>query len=430
MKRKDIKVRINMKLWEKVKERIILYFGKAYSEVDCLLIISLLYLYKHPKYDPDTIYLVAENPSDLSEKNYKSKTICVFTYIMNRLKKYCSKCTNSQIIEWVIVSYLHHDINFYTDCITPLYTFIGSKNITMQSTTASSIDLMNLDYKNTTLIDGCAGTGSLFLGLNTYNWKAVVLNDKEPHRTNFLNVVKKKGVEFVKYFLNNDIWTLDIKKDKEKDTPERLNYVKEFQAEINTYKTERETFHKIGCNLEIAFKTLLLESWGGAYIDDEDNIFNRILKILPACLKLQNATITQEDCLKYLENNDSNKLIILDVPYIGTEKQCGIKNYDYVKFHKKVAQKLHHAQYSFLYFCRSSAPKSEIKDKDEFKQQMKLELAEKIMKMKLGEFFCNKGFYFEKILLNDDVTELIISNQLYDSKKQFKWINFDTDIRN
>jgi len=427
MKRTDIKIKINTKLWKMVKEKILKDFGKEYSEVDCLLIISLLYLYKHPKYDLKIIYLVAKTPSDLHEENYKSKTICVFTYIMDKLRTYCPQCTNSQIVEWVIVCYLYYDISFYTNHITPIYTFVGSKNQTMQSATASSIELMNLDYKNTTLIDGCTGTGSLFLSLNTYNWKAVILNDKEPHRTNFLSVVKKKGVKFVKYFLNDDIWTLDIKKDIEK---ERLNHVKEFQNDINEYRKERNNYHKVDCNLEIAFKTLLLESWGGAYIDDETKIFNKILKILPACLKLQNAAITQDDCLTYLENDDSNKLVILDVPYIGTEKHCAIEDYDYEKFHPKVAQKLYNATYPFIYFCRSSAPKSDTKDEDKAKQKVKVELAEKILKMELGKLFWNRGFYFEKIHLNAEVTELIISNQLYNVQKQFAWIDYDTDIRN
>lgn len=119
----------------------------------------------------------------------------------------------------------------------------------------------------------------------------------------------------------------------------------------------------------------------------------------------------------------------MDVPYVGTEKHCAIEDYDYEKFHPKVAQKLYNATYPFIYFCRSSAPKSDTKDEDKTKQKIKVELAEKILKMKLGKLFWNRGFYFEKIHLNAEVTELIISNQLYNVQKQFEWIDYDTDIR-
>lgn len=422
MKRKDIKVRINMKLWEKVKERIMLHFGKEYSEVDCLLIISLLYLYKHPKHDPDTIYLVAENPSDLSEENYKSKTISVFTNIMDKIKEHCPNCTNSNIIEILIVSYLYQETSVYTDKISPIYTFVGSKNQKMQSATSNAIRQMQLDYQNTTLIDGCVGTGSLFLGLDTYDWKNVILNDLNPKRTNFLNVIKLKGLTFIKYFLDNDVWTYITDKNLTDDTY-RLNYKKTLKKSLDEYKNSREKHHKIDCNVEMAFMTLLYHCMEGKYVKNSNDIFNNILKILPACIKLKNARITQEDCLKYLENDDSNKFVILDVPYVGTEEQCGIEDYDYERFHKKVAEKLYTANYSFLYFCRSSAPKSD-------KSRPDKEL-EKIMKMKLGTYFWNKGFYFEKIYLdNGNVTELMISNQQYDNEKQFEWIDFDTDILN
>lgn len=429
MRKKDIKIKINVVLWEKVKEKIVSDFGKAINEVDTLLIISLLYLYKPLKYKPENLLLVAKKPSDIYEENYKSKTISIFTNIMDKLKEHCPNCTNSDIIEILIVSYLYQETSVYTDNISPIYTFVGSKNQKMQSATSNAIRQMQLDYQNTTLIDGCVGTGSLFLGLDTYNWKNIILNDLNPKRTNFLNVIKLKGLTFVKYFLANDVWTYITDKNLTDDTY-RLNYKKTLKKSLDEYENYREKYHKIDCNVEIAFMTLLYHCMEGKYIKNSNDIFNNILKILPACIKLKNARITQEDCLKYLENDDSNKLVILDVPYVGTEKQCGIEDYNYEKFHKKVAQNLYNAPYSFIYFCRSSAPKSETKDKDEFKQQKNLEQAEKIMKMKLGELFWNKGFYFEKILLNGDVTELIISNQLYDSQNQFEWIEFDTDIRN
>ena len=50
---------------------------------------------------------------------------------------------------------------------------------------------MKLNTSEMTLIEGCCSTGSLFFGLDTYNWKGVTLNDMNPLRTNFLNVLKK-----------------------------------------------------------------------------------------------------------------------------------------------------------------------------------------------------------------------------------------------
>ena len=48
-------------------------------------------------------------------------------------------------------------------------------------------------------------------------------------------------------------------------------------------------------------------------------IIERVFRFLPAHLKLQNSVITQQDCLGYLKNDDTEKLLLLDVPYIGSE---------------------------------------------------------------------------------------------------------------
>ncbi len=76
-------------------------------------------------------------------------------------------------------------------------------------------------------------------------------------------------------------------------------------------------------------------------------------------LKLQNTVITQQDCLTYLENEITDKLILLDVPYIGSEDTCSVSAYKYQPFHKKVADCLQNAEYPFLYYCRSTPPKSD-----------------------------------------------------------------------
>ena len=135
-------------------------------------------------------------------------------------------------------------------------------------------------------------------------------------------------------------------------------------------------------------------------VEQKNDIINRTLRFLPASIKLQNATITQKDCLTYLENDTVKKLILLDVPYIGSKKECGIKDYNYKKFHKKVADLLYKAEYPFIYYCRSSAPKSDKSKSQEDKAN--------IMKMKLGQYF-------------------LISNVQY-SESQFQWNDFSQNL--
>lgn len=157
-----------------------------------------------------------------------------------------------------------------------------------------------------------------------------------------------------------------------------------------------------------------------ANIDKSDKILQRTLKFLPAHIKLQNAIITQEDCLSYLKNDDNgNKLVLLDIPYIGSEYTCSIKGYNYKPFHEKVAKYLQNAEYPFLYYCRSTPPKS---DKTFTRAD-----TEHIMKMKLAQYFMNKGYYFQKIHLDKD-TELLISNRPYDFETQFLWTDISINI--
>lgn len=56
-------------------------------------------------------------------------------------------------------------------------------------------------------------------------------------------------------------------------------------------------------------------------------------------------------------------------------KKCCVKNHDYEKFHNKVSYLLHKAECPFIYYCKSSAPKS-------YKTKLQ-EDKEKIIKMKL-----------------------------------------------
>lgn len=72
----------------------------------------------------------------------------------------------------------------------------------------------------------------------------------------------------------------------------------------------------------------------------------------------------------------------------------------------KVGDFLQNAEYPFLYYCRSTPPKSD--------NTFNREDAEHIMKMKLGQYFMNKGYYFQKVPLKED-TELMVSNRQYDA---------------
>lgn len=113
--------------------------------------------------------------------------------------------TNGDILERAISNYLYQSSTFYTDCISPLYTIVGSKNFTMQKGTEYAVAHMRLDHKEMTIIDACSATGSLFFGLKTYPWKRIILNDLNPLRTNFLNVVKKEPLKLIKKILDTDL---------------------------------------------------------------------------------------------------------------------------------------------------------------------------------------------------------------------------------
>ena len=84
-----------------------------------------------------------------------------------------------------------------------------------------------------------------------------------------------------------------------------------------------------------------------------------------------------------------------------------------------MADYLQNAEYPFLYYCRSTPPKSNsIFNKTD---------AEHIMKTKLAQYFMNKGYYFQKVPLKED-TELMISNQLNDEESQFQWRKIEQNI--
>lgn len=415
MVKKDIKIQINTILWEMAQKKIESDFGKKYTKTDCMLIIMLLALYKKKNKlrKADNLYLAIQHPDQLAPSAYKSMTIAVYDGLLDMLQEQYPAHTYSQIIEFAIADFLVLPPNFYTDCISPLYTIVGSKNQIMQTATASAVDAMRLPHETITLVDGCCATGSLFFGLNTYAWKRVILNDLNPLSTNFLNVLKKEPLKFIKKLLATDLSFIE--------QPETKNPIlTEYKKHTKEYTEKRANYRKVDCNVAIAYEMFIQQCIDKANIDKSDKILQRTLKFLPAHIKLQNAIIKQEDCLSYLKNDgDDNKLVLLDVPYIGSEYTCSIKGYNYKPFHEKVAEYLQNAKYPFLYYCRSTPPKSD----NIFNRKN----AEHIMKMKLAQYFMNKVYYLQKVPLKED-TELMISNRQYDADAQFQWTSFEQKI--
>jgi len=84
----------------------------------------------------------------------------------------------------------------------------------MQVATADAVDAMELSHESFTLIDGCCATGSLFFGLKTHPWKLVILNDLNPLRTNFLNVIKREPLTLIKRILEADLSFIEQAKTK------------------------------------------------------------------------------------------------------------------------------------------------------------------------------------------------------------------------
>lgn len=414
MLRKDIKIKINTILWELAQKKIESDFGKKYCKTDSLLLIMLLALYKRKSKlrTTDNLYLAVKHPDQFVPPTYKTMTIAVYDGLLDMLQEQHPESTYTQLIESAIADYLVLPMTFYTDCISPLYTIVGSKNHTMQVATANAMDAMKLPHESFTLIDGCCATGSLFFGMKNYPWKSVILNDLNPLRTNFLNVLKIEPLKLIKRILESDLSFIE--------QPDTKNPILSAYKKTSTeYEKKRAKYKRVDCNVEISYQMFILQCIDKAMIERADKIMERVFRFLPAHLKLQNVVITQQDCLRYLDNDDTDKLILLDVPYIGSENTCSVDGYEYQPFHTKVADYLQNAGYSFLYYCRSTPPKSDsIYTRGD---------AEHIIKMKLAQHFMNKGYYFQKVRLNND-TELMVSNRQYDTKTQFQWMDIEENI--
>ena len=117
----------------------------------------------------------------------------------------------------------------------------------MQTATASVIDAIELSHKFITMVDGCCSTGSLFLGLNTYTWKTVILNDLNPLRTNFLNVLKKEPLKLIKKIPETDLSFIE--------QPETKNPIlTEYKKHTKEYTEKRANYRKVDCNVAISYE--------------------------------------------------------------------------------------------------------------------------------------------------------------------------------
>ena len=238
MRKKDIKIRINEILWKKSLEKIESDFGRKYCKTDSMMIIMLLALYKRKSIlrNSDNIYLAVQRSEQLDSSNYTFITIAVYDGLLELLQKLHPALPYSQLIESAIADYLVLPRSFYTECISPLYTIVGSKNHTMQEATATIVDEMNLYHESLTLIDGCCATGSLFFGLKDYPWKTVILNDLNPLRTNFLNVLKKEPLKLIKKILEND---LSFIKQPETKNPKLSEFKKAYPSQLSGGMSQR-----------------------------------------------------------------------------------------------------------------------------------------------------------------------------------------------
>ena len=129
-----------------------------------------------------------------------------------------------------------------------------------------------------------------FFGLRSHPWKSVILNDLNPLRTNFLNVIKTEPLKLIKQILESDLLFIE--------QPETKNpKLSAYKKAINDNAKKRAKYHKVDCNIDIAYQMFIVQCINKAMVESAGKIMERIFRFLPAHLKLQNAVITQQDCL-------------------------------------------------------------------------------------------------------------------------------------
>ncbi|MGN0496316.1 MAG: hypothetical protein ACI4GW_08850 [Lachnospiraceae bacterium] len=120
------------------------------------------------------------------------------------------------------------------------------------------------------------------------------MNDLNPLRTNFLNVIKTEPLKLIKRLLESD---LSFTKQPENKNPKLSAYKKA----INDYAEKHVNYHKVDCDIDIAYKMFIVQCIDKVILERAGKIIERVFRFLPAHLKLQNSVITQQDCLGYLK---------------------------------------------------------------------------------------------------------------------------------
>lgn len=456
MKKKDASITINNAIWKETTEKLQQLFGKKLKKTEVFQMTILLALFLLNKNGKDLtknakeVYESLLKPSDVVEEP-PTFTIAVFPELLEQLvdnwtkqiksKSFKNSLSRNDIVGFAFAIVATTDIDEYLEPLEALYKFTGYKNPEMQSATASAVSAMNLPTQDLTLVEVCCGSAALTLGLNPSRWKQIILNDMDPLKTNFLNVLINEPVKLIDAILEEGI---NYKKGNVHDK----EIIDVFIEEIDAFAKKREKYNQVACDTKIAAHFFLCACTTRNFREKwltQKTILQRLLCFLPASLKLRysHAIVTQRDALDFLDNKctisiphdepiflDCNRFLLSDTPYPGSEKYSGLKNYKYERFHRKVAEKLTNADYPFLYFCRSTAPKGDSRPIDVKNHSMKLLLA---------QLFFNKGFYHDKVHLTwnclpsedgsttESATELLISNQRY-SNTQFLWNRDDQDL--
>lgn len=465
--KRDVTVTIKDAIWMQARNKLQQLFQKKLKETEILEVTILLTMFllekdakKHKEQAggaTEKIVNKAEdvrnsllNPSDVSEDALPF-TIAVYSELLESLvenwkkqissKKLKNSIRRNDIIEYALAIVATTDTIEYLVPLQALYTFTGYKNPEMQAATASAVSAMNLPTQDLTLVEVCCGSAALTLGLEHSEWKQIVLNDLDPLKTNFINVLIHEPIKLVDTILGIGITY------KSKYTQDKTK-IESFVKEIDAFAKRRKKYHQVACDIEIAAKFFLCactkNNFRNRYLAKE-TILKRLLCFLPAAFKLweSNTVVTQEDAMIFLENNctiniprgdalhlNTQRFIISDTPYPCSEEYSGLEGYNYEKFHGKVANRLIHAEYPFLYFCRSTATKSDSRP---------IDIKNHAMKLFLARLFFDKGLLYDKVRLSwgckqkedgsttESAPELIISNRHY-SDNQFIWNSDSQDL--
>ncbi len=326
-------MQINVTVNEYLYEQTVDYFKGTYSnivntEVDNNIITTLLLLTLGSKFKVKEISMLDIKKDILIPYSHlkKEQTIKIRLndLTIKKIKQhYGNKNTykafgNSdrsriqRIIELAMVDLLTKDTSLFTRALTPLTSFVGCKTEDMQTINKEVVDRICMTENITEIQDICVGAGNLFFTLDTTNFVACLLNDASPSRFNLLNIIKTDPVKLADKFFKE-------LKNFEPYTPAlRREIANECNRRIEAYDKQQKKYVKTRADVQIAYDLLVFEILNNKYIPHHEK-FEKIqklpFKIMPFHLKLKNVTITNLDARCYLQNNNTNRLVIVDGPY-------------------------------------------------------------------------------------------------------------------